>query len=604
MIGNLGRLWRTGRHLKPEQLAAALVRRLRHERWRRWPKAAHASIASAAAALPLPQLDRPALQRVAGPVQLLQSAIHPRGSFDLARARFTFLGRTVEFGSPERIAWRCDLGENNSPLWRLTLAYFGWAVPLLADGSRESLKRIADCLRHMEHEVDWAKPNVFRDIWNPYTASHRLINLLSGLALGHRSHQNAADGDLQLILHHIRFCAAFIAHDLETDLQLNHLLKNYVALAAYTASIETLPLSWGPFGAQTRESIEQNFLADGGHAERSAMYHVLGLLDLHILRDCGAVPTDWHPILCETIDAAEHALSVLQHPDGDIALFNDAWIGGAPPTRHFGRVLPIGRHDLSTTGYSRLDGGQDVALLDCGSIGPDFNPAHGHADFLAIEASISGTRFIVDPGTPTYTAGHLREWSRSAAAHNGPMLIDEEPVEFWRSFRVGRRAKAGLLRPVADHIAPLSAAGWHDGYRHHGFEMRRWLGLWPGQALVIVDSWPPAAAGRAVSNFLIPAHWRPAAEERLRLEGLASVAALPLAGELSPSGPANHWRSYGVEESALRLMLRPGEGGLAAVAFIWGREPNLQGLADAVGRTLREAAHVDNAPAMAYGKRP
>ena len=237
-----------------------------------------------------------------------------------------------------------------------------------------------------------------RDVWNPYAASHRLINLLSWMALRRRP-----DAALNA---HARLCAALVLADLERDLGFNHLLKNFVALAMYGIPLDP---------RQVARIVGDCVLADGGHAERSPMYHVLGLLDLRVLRELG------YDVADATL-RMERALSVMSHPDGDIALFNDSWIGGAPRAAD---VAPIfhDMRDLPDTGYVKLASGGDAVIFDCGAAGPDRNPAHAHADFLSIELSVGGKRVIVDPGVATYTAGPERQECRSAAAHNGPVVV-------------------------------------------------------------------------------------------------------------------------------------------------------------------------------------
>ena len=133
-------------------------------------------------------------------------------------------------------------------------------------------------------------------------------------------------------------------------------------------------------------------------------------------------------LLDKTICRMTAALSAMTLADGEIALMNDSWVGEAPKPSDLiaNRALKAGR--LPLTGYESLRGGGDSVVFDCGPCGPDKNPGHAHADFLSIEATVAGKRFLVDTGVPTYTAGDLRDAARSAAAHNGPRLLGEEPL--------------------------------------------------------------------------------------------------------------------------------------------------------------------------------
>lgn len=585
---NLGLLWRTGRHLTVEQGCQMGIRRIRHAFWRRAPEAARRRIEHRAQLLPLPDPAHPASLRLAGHVGLLQAAVHGPAA-QMGQGRFCFLGREVDFGSLTAIDWRRDLGEESSPLWRLSLAYFGWALPLVAEQGAAALRPIAASLEHLERSCAWSSPGIFRDIWNPYTASHRLINLLCVAAM-HRQSGGGASAAETTILEHVRFCAAYVAADLERDLQLNHLLKNYVALAAFLSAVDEVPATLRFLETAVPAALAQIVLEDGGHAERSPMYHALGLLDLRLLRECGVFARAWQPDLDRRIAAMERALAILSHPDGDVALFSDSWLGGAPRATNLDLpALAHGRHDLSVTGYVSLNAGEDRLIFDCGPLGVDFNPAHGHADYLSLEASLAGQRFLVDFGTPTYVSGPLRDASRSAGVHNGPRLSGSEPAELWKSFRAGRRGRAGRLHGRNLDGAPLWAAGWQDGYARQGVSVRRWVGMWPGAGFLVADLWQGAPAGMARSGFLVAQPWVPAGDEGF--DGPIAVDSKAVAGSLTAPAPAGWWPRYGEEAPATSFSLLPDEGGFGAVGFFrrGAAPPDLRTIAERLRPALADA---------------
>lgn len=567
----LGRFFRTVRHLTPEQLFFGIVRRARHAHWRRRPGTARARMAHAAAQLPSIAPQQLRLRPIAKQVAQLQQAVHPQPVSALRTGRLNFLGREIELNSASH--WQSDVNAGDSPLHRLTLAYFGWAVPLLTEGKPEDLRFVLGAVERLD-AVPWSTPGIFRDLWNPYTVSHRLINLLTGLHLYGLS-GGPAGPMVDSLLEHIRSCAAFVAGDLERDIQANHLLKNWTALAVYAAATATPGNVFAGLREGIRRSIAQLVLPDGGHAERSPMYQALGLMDVEAIRDSEAVPT----LLNELDGAADRlrrALSVLTHPDGDIALFNDAWLGGAPPARTL-QATPAtpGCHLLPETGYAKLDAGGDVAIFDAGPCALDCQPGHAHADFLSFEMSVAHSRFIVDPGTGTYTAGVLRDQIRSAATHNGPHVVGHEPLEIWKSFRVGQRARAGFLKEAGlANVAPLWCAGWQDGYRRVGVEARRWLGLWPGKALLVLDIWIGLGQHAGRSRFLIPEPWKATARDgAVTFVGPCTVEIKPLLGEIGLLRQTGWWPRYGVEERASTIDLEPSKDGpvaAAALLITWG----------------------------------
>jgi len=194
--------------------------------------------------------------------------------------------------------------------------------------------------------------------------------------------------------------------------------------------------------------------------------------------DCARV----RGLLAPRVGAMRHWLRVMCHPDGEIALFNDAAIGIAPSVAeleaYFARcVLDAAAPGLDTvehladSGYIRLtasppvgapegakravDGGAAVddgtavfaaaaaptggidasvgapqganngailpaavVLLDVARVGPDYLPGHAHADSLSFELSVFGRRLLVNGGTSCYGMSAERLRQRGTAAHN------------------------------------------------------------------------------------------------------------------------------------------------------------------------------------------
>jgi hypothetical protein len=595
---NVLRVWRTVRHLTTEQWLYRAICRGRRGVMQAFPGTARRRLQKAADALPQPDTGSDAVVAIGRIVLGLQQAVHGNHPSGAAAGRFTLLGQEFDFGSVAAIDWRGEFHEGNNPLRRMNLAYMGYAVPLLSHGRISDLKAMVEILQSLEAQNHFAARGVFRDVWNAYTASHRLINLLSGLAL-----YRAAGGELDeaaetVIYDHARLCAAFIAGNLERDLQYNHLLKNLVALSVFSAAIGAVPPAFAFLDTAIVKSVRQNVLGDGGPAERCPMYHALSVLDLEMLSASGIVSRETETMVTGALARMKPALAVMSHPDGDIALFNDSWLGEAPASRD---IISFAAGDgvsrLRDTGYVRLGAGGDAIIFDCGPCGPDDNPGHAHADFLSIEASIGGERFIVDPGVPTYTAGVARDASRSAAAHNGPHIVGAEPIEFWKSFRVGRRGMAWeLTDDRLDGIAPIWCAGVQNGYALLGGEVRRFVGLWPGQALLIADLWIGASGHEAASHFLIPNSWSLAAgRDAAFRQGATHVRLSCFAGKIADINEGTCWPRFGVEQKAHRVVVRPGPGDgfqTAALWIAWSADSSADSLADAPEPTPETLAHL------------
>lgn len=581
-----GRAIRTVRHLSAEQLYCRLRSRGQWAIAGKCPTLFHKWIERTARELPDPELLDPLLD-AARHVLHLQNCVHGAHLAGIAEGRFRFLGRNIDFGAIDRIAWRVEMGEGNNRLWRMTLSYLGWTVPILARGAADDIAIIRRAVDSLVAQNQWNVPGVFRDVWHPYSASHRLINLLAGCALLRAANECHSD-DVAALLEQAKFCAAFVLCNLERDLQFNHLLKNYVALAIYRAALRQRAPRLEFLDLAIRRTLKQVILSDGGHAERSPMYHALCLVDLQTLKAANSpAETPW---LETAISAMQSALGVMSHPDGDIGLFNDSWFGEAPSAIELAPPPADGRVALPETGYVRLAGQDDAVIFDCGACGPASNPGHAHADFLSVELSIARKRFLVDPGVPTYSQGPARDHCRSASRHNGPHVVDAEPIEFWGSFRVGRRGAAVPLEdPTLGGVAPLWAAGYQNGFSPVGTNVARWIGLWPRSALLIVDVWRGVEASRAGVRFLVPGVWSASSSSAFAADGILTTLDV-LVGKEPHVESAMWWPRFGVAQSAHGVFVRPsrdGDGLVAATLWTWGpRAPARTAEARAVAGTL------------------
>ncbi len=528
-----GRTWRTVKHLTPEQWAYRARNRGARSLIAVLPVRFDTWLERQAGKLPLP---RP---RMGGADIVLahQSYLHGPHLQAMRAGRFTFINRTVDLGEWPRLDWRVNLGEANNPLWRMNLSYFGYLVPMLAGGERQALRDAAALVADFEENCGPAAPGALRDAWTAFAASFRVIHLLAAWTLYRQANGPPEPEAERVLARHIRRCAAYTYHLREAELGFNHMLKNLVALAVFEGCTDRAS-PWCDWLARALpECAESQFLADGGHVERSPMYQGLALQDLRI------AAASWQPAalgLAPLIGRVREALSVMLHPDGEIGLFNDAWIGEAPPpSQHQAEPAHAGKQMLPQTGYGRLAGDGDCVLFDAGPVGPDANPGHAHADFLSFELSVGGVRTVVDTGTPTYTAGDLRNACRAARGHNGPRLDGLEPMEGWASFRVGARGTAWFVqRDAWEGLAPLWLAGMADGYeKGAGVTVGRWLGLWPGRQLLVVDCWSRP---------------HPAAHSDLLLADAVQVEVI--AGTLMTREADRHWPRFGVAEPANSLL--------------------------------------------------
>lgn len=577
---HLARTLRTVRYLTARQWVYRALCRGRFVAMRIWPRFTYSRFSAMAQKVPAPNAGSPLLAAVTAHVVQLQQAVHGQFVAGVPHGKFTFLNREIDFGGIERVDWRRELGEKNNPLWRMNLAYMGYLVPLFEDDARTALPLAHDLLTSMRAQNPWSTRGVFRDVWHPYTVSHRIINLLACLHLAQRAGIDAGPA-WDAIVSEIRLGAAFVRANLEHDLRYNHLLKNLVALATVACAADK-----DGFASHALRSVQrvvlQQFLLDGVQAERAPMYHALSLLDLRILRDACVLPAPARAVIAGACEKAERAMNAMIHPDGDVALFNDSWIGEAPRPTDIVSDLELcpkrpTRFELPKAGYIRLAHGQDSVVMDFGACGPDDNPGHAHADFLSLELSVAGERAIVDPGVPTYSEGELRDRSRSAHSHNGPAFVGLEPIEYWSSFRVGRRGYAFKL-PLTLLEEELATAAWHSGYMHADGFVARAIRLEPGCGLLIADLWAGASAYRANSSFLIADEWRLSNETPYCFRNVTTGMVLrftTVEGDSAISGTERYYMRFGVARTGTRVTIVPKQQDgirIAGMCIFWDRE--------------------------------
>jgi len=430
-----------------------------------------------------------------------------------------------------------------SDLWRYNLHYFD---DLNAQGAQARRDW------HAEAIEDWisGNPPAAGAGWDAYPTSLRIVNWTKW-ALGGALLSEPA-------LRSLAIQARALRQRLEFHLLGNHLLANAKALVFAGLFFEGEEADqWLHKGMSTlADQLPEQILADGGHFERSTLYHALALEDVLDLINVGtafrtSLPRRWLALADSWPDIARRMrawLSSMLHPDGEISFFNDAATGVAPSPaemeRYAGALIgppaPQVAYDgalrlthLADSGYLRLDAPDVTLLLDAGALGPDYLLGHAHADTLSFELSAFGQRVIVNGGTSTYTAGAVRDAERGTAAHSTVTVDGVDSSKVWASFRVARRAKPFDLQ-LAQNTDEIRVQCAHDGYRRlPGKPVHRRSWRLTERALRVEDR----IEGRcrsAVARF----HLHP--------DVAPSIDATATSGQLClPNGRALRWRASG-----------------------------------------------------------
>lgn len=238
------------------------------------------------------------------------------------------------------------------------------------------------------------------------------------------------------------------------------------------------------------EELDEQILKDGGHFERSPMYHCIileGLLDCYnLLQSNSSKDTGLNNFISEKAAAMLGWLEQVTLKNGMIPTANDTIeCESATPQEllSYGEFLGIVPKviPLNESGYRLLQNNRYELFIDIGDIGPDYIPGHSHSDTFSFLLFSRQQPLIVEAGTSTYQPGIRRLLERSTRSHNTVMVNGKDQSEVWSSFRVGRRAKVVSLKENANKIT-----GTHNGYEFMGIlHQRSWE--WDEDKIIILD---------------------------------------------------------------------------------------------------------------------
>ena len=412
-------------------------------------------------------------------------------------------------------------------LWAFRLHEFEWAWSLVnaaACGDDASAKTLAELIRdHIEN-----CPIGQGIAWEPYPLSRRLVVWCA--AWGVLANRGYAAGFLEQIAPSIDRGARLLAHNVERDLDNNHVIADAKALAFAGTLLNQdyaragFDLMWQQLRAQVR--------GDGGHVENSTLYHLLvwrDALETVLLARRHGIPVPDDIIVL--LSKMANYLVALRRPDGTFPLLNDSVDEGfsafdslLAATEEIGRGITRTNADKNSksnasarvfddSGYAVLRCGNTWALFDAGALGPSYCPGHGHADALSFELWADEQLLIADPGVYQYQAGQWRDYFRGAGAHSTVVVDGMDQSEMLGSFRVGAMANAHFTRVQSDHL-PLCVQGEHTGYERlrQPIQHRRTLTLSSASELLVEDE----LLGRGEHDIDLMFHLAPCEDVSIR----------------------------------------------------------------------------------------
>jgi len=376
-------------------------------------------------------------------------------------------------------------------LWRYTLNYFHWldGKPF-RDGAALVLRWIA-CSYDEGSEP-----------WEPAVSSQR-ISAWIDWAEKHSAEMEGIPGLGELLADSLMAQLSRLSVDLEHHVQANHLLDNYKALLSgslYLSRRRKKDVSSRIAEAARGfiSQLDEQILPDGGHYERSPMYHCLAMQAVREVHSravqelAEAQPETARAVAepqagsaqadivlqpgspggpaekelkslsrrcAELLPKMENWRSLMTHPDGLMALFGDSAFNAFPfLSEKLSEEAGDGIHHLTDSGYliRRWGKGNYFVMKLCGPA-PPWQPGHSHCDALSFELSLSGERVVVDSGCGSYQNPETRRRCRCTEAHNVAWIEGCEQSEHAGAFRFGRRAAVRNCSVVEGNSTTLFA---------------------------------------------------------------------------------------------------------------------------------------------------
>ncbi len=421
--------------------------------------------------------------------------------------RVRFLNTERDITLP--LQWRPKDLQIGTRLWLLNLHYMEFLEGL------DDSKCAAYILDWIHHNLPYEK-GYWLDNWNSFSLSIRIVVWMQQIAAREFTAINSSQQ--QLVLRSLVAQTRFLRSNIELDIGGNHILKNIKALLWAGRFFEGPEAdSWREYGVELLAAqLDEQILNDGMHYELSPAYHAQVFADL---LECYSVldPSKIRNTLHQNLNKMAQNLVDLTHPDGKCSLFNDGGLNMAYSTDECiavyaqligEKVEPRQQMSYPDAGYFGLRMSDEFFLADFGPLGPDYLPAHGHGDMFSFEWSIGKTRVVIDPGVFEYNSGLLRSLSRSTTMHNTVSIDDADQSEFWKAFRVGRRARI-IDRNVQWDNQSLFISGTHNGYsRLLGKPLhRRTFNIMPGD-IKIDDEIINGNGQNATARLMLHPDWR------------------------------------------------------------------------------------------------
>ena len=369
--------------------------------------------------------------------------------------KFLFLNKEDEVHS--------FINNSNEKLWRYNLYYFNYLSQ--SKTNKDYKSKSIQLINMWIEEIKKGEP------LEPYPTSLRIVNWIKWSL-----HEQYYD---EQFISSLYSQAAYLKKNIEHDILGNHLIANSKALIFsgiyFYRSEGKKFLDKGKY--ILFKNIDKQILEDGGHYERSPMYHSIvleDLLDIYYLayNQKELFKSNEIDKLGFKISKMLSWLVFMTHSDGKISFFNDSALKISSSLEELLlyakeiNIRPVLKSEnifLKDSGYYVFSKNNINLKYNLGSPGPNEQPGHSHADTLSFEFSLGGHRTIVNSGTSTYEKNSLRAKQRSTSFHSTLEIENTNSSDVWSAFRLGRSAKVNNISYYTKKNVTKVVAS-HDGY--------------------------------------------------------------------------------------------------------------------------------------------
>ena len=333
-------------------------------------------------------------------------------------------------------------------LWLFNLQYMEYLVPLAIEYVNSKNESYYQKIK--EYITSWMScfSGIGGDAWEPYAISLRIPNWLIVMDL--LKLRLEKDTEFVLMLSESIYRQYnYLKYSTETHLLGNHYFENLKCLIICSIIYDEKP-EIKKYIKLFDEQLKEQILPDGMHYERSFMYHRIIMEDvLRIILILQQTDVE-SAFLSRCVNTFKKMCEVENGFEKDIKrtlLFNDAGDNVAKSaTALLNSAKKLGLYnanrqsiaELPYAGYYKYESDRIKMIIDCGVIGPDYIPGHGHCDCLSYELFVDRVPILVNSGTYQYQ-DVKREYFRSTRAHNTIAVGNCEQSQCWGEHRVARR---------------------------------------------------------------------------------------------------------------------------------------------------------------------